>query len=244
MDIKKTLENLGLSKNEILIYLNLLEHGSSKAGKIAKECHLDRSATYNALNNLVNKGITSYVIISKTKWFQADNPKRLLEMLNQKRDNLKEILPSLESMHKETKLKGQVTLHKGLKGVETVLQDILRNTKENLVFGSESQLEKRMPHYKEQFTRELEKRNIKSKVIKRKNSSKSKIAVNKNNLSQFKFIDTKTESPVVTNIYEDKIAIIIWTKEPESILIENKEAADSYREYFKFMWNNAKQKIK
>lgn len=48
------------------------------------------------------------------------------------------------------------------------------------------------------------------------------------------------ESPVVTNIYGDKITIIIWTDEPEGRIIENKAAAKSYRSYFEFMWNNAR----
>ncbi|MAE13486.1 hypothetical protein CMO92_02890 [Candidatus Woesearchaeota archaeon] len=51
-------------------------------------------------------------------------------------------------------------------------------------------------------------------------------------------IPSKTESPVVTNIYKNKIAIIIWSEIPEAILIENAQAANAYRDYFDFMWKH------
>jgi sugar-specific transcriptional regulator TrmB len=237
-NIDDILEKIGFSKNEIKIYLKLIELGSAKAGKISKECGLDRSSAYNAITNLLNKGFISYANIANVKWFQAINPKRILEYINEQREDVKNILPELEGKYKQTKLKGQVTLHKGIKGVESVFRDILRNARnsENLIFGSEGQLSQKMPYFYEHFVRELKENNIKSrKIIRLKRTEEYK----KDNV---RFVDTDKESPVVTNIYEDKIAIIIWTDEPESIIIDNKEAADSYRSYFEFMWKNAIKK--
>ena len=51
-----------------------------------------------------------------------------------------------------------------------------------------------------------------------------------------------SESPAVTNIYGDKIAIIIWTDEPEGIIIENAAAAKAYKSYFDIMWQQANKK--
>ena len=224
-----------MSKNETIIYLKLIELGSAKAGKIAKETHLDRSATYNALTNLLTKGLISYATIAKIKWFQPVSPRRLLEMLNEKREQLKTILPQLEGTYKETKLKGQVTLYKGYKGVQSVFQDILRHAEENLVFGSEGQLRVRMPHVFEHFVREQQEKNIKSRILVREGRRHEYTTGN------YRFVEADVESPVVTNIYDDKIAIIIWTKEPEAVIIENKDAAESYRSYFNVMWKHAKK---
>ena len=38
----------------------------------------------------------------------------------------------------------------------------------------------------------------------------------------------------------DKIAIVIWTDEPEGIIIENASAAKAYKSYFESMWKYAK----
>ena len=59
-NVEKTLENLGFSPNEIKVYLTLNDHGSCKAGRVAKLAHLDRSSTYNALKLLFEKGLASY----------------------------------------------------------------------------------------------------------------------------------------------------------------------------------------
>jgi sugar-specific transcriptional regulator TrmB len=78
-NVEKTLEKLGFSQNEIKVYLTLNDHGSMKAGRIAKLAHMDRSSCYNAIKMLLEKGLASYVLIGKVKWFRATGPKRLLD---------------------------------------------------------------------------------------------------------------------------------------------------------------------
>ena len=59
--------------------------------------------------------------------------------------------------------------------------------------------------------------------------------------SDHKYLPNLAESPAVTNIYGDKIAIIVWTDEPEGIIIENAAAAKAYKSYFDFMWKHGKE---
>jgi len=42
-----------------------------------------------------------------------------------------------------------------------------------------------------------------------------------------------------TIIRNDKVGIVIWTDKPLGILIQNKEAAESYDKYWEVLWNNA-----
>jgi HTH-type transcriptional regulator, sugar sensing transcriptional regulator len=235
--IEKVLENLGFSPNEIKVYLTLNDHGSSKAGKVSKIAKIDRSSCYNSLKSLQEKGLVSYVLIGPIKWFQATGPKRLMDYIKEQEEDLKEILPELNARHKASKIKGQVRLFKGVKGVRSIFQDIIRGAKkENLVFGSESQLEEKMPTYQKQFVRQLKENNILVREIVREDRS-----TKTSNPKQTRYISKSIESPVVTNIYGDKIALVIWTDEPEGIIIENEAAAKAYRGYFKFMWENAKK---
>ena len=50
------------------------------------------------------------------------------------------------------------------------------------------------------------------------------------------------KSSAVTNIYGNKIAIIVWSEPPEAVIIENKDAAESYRSYFEVLWKAASRK--
>ena len=160
MEIKKVLENIGFSPNEIKVYLALNDHGSSKAGKISKIAQIDRSSCYNSLKTLIEKGLVSYVSIGKIKWFQATGPRKLLDYLKEQEEDVKGILPELQKRHKAAKIEGQVRMFKGEKGVKTIMQDIINTKQNNVMFGSESQLEERMPFYQKQFVRQLNENKI------------------------------------------------------------------------------------
>jgi len=54
--------------------------------------------------------------------------------------------------------------------------------------------------------------------------------------SQVKQLPRKT-GPAAINIYGNKVAIIHWSKEtPFAIVINNKDIAESYKEFFKLLW--------
>ncbi len=233
--IEKTLESVGFSPNEIKVYLTLNDHGSMKAGRISKLAHIDRSSAYNALKLLLEKGLASYVLIGKVKWFQATGPKRILEFLQEQEAEVREILPDLHERHKKNKIEGQVRLFKGIKGVRAIFLDMIRTGKDNYVFGSEGQFSERMPEFALQFKRMKKENNMKTFMICRKDRRELDVGS-----ANHKYLPNISESSAVTNIYGDKIAILIWMDEPEGIIIENSVAAKAYKSYFDFMWKNAK----
>lgn len=235
MEVQKVLEKLGFSPNEIKVYLTLNDNGSNKAGRVSKLAQIDRSSCYNSLKSLTEKGIVSYVLIGKVKWFQATGPKRLLEYIKEQEKDVEEIIPELNARHKVSKIEGQVRLFKGIKGIKSILLDIARTGKDNFVFGSEGQFSERMPEFALQFDRLKKEGKIKTKLIIRKGRKELD-----NKTTEYKYLEGVAASPAVTNIYGDKIAIIIWTDEPEGIIIENNAAAKAYKSYFEFMWKHAK----
>lgn len=235
MQPEKVLENLGFSPNQIKVYLTLNDHGSTKAGKIAKLAQIDRSNCYNALKSLAEKGLVSYVLIGRIKWFQATGPKRLLDYITEQEEEVKNILPELQARHKAAKIEGQVRLFKGTKGVKSIFLDIARSGENNYVFGSEGQFSKRMPEFALQFERLKKENKIRTKLLLRQGRQELESTT-----SEYRYISNISESPAVTNIYGDKIAIIIWTDEPEGIIIENAAAAKAYKSYFEVMWKQGK----
>jgi sugar-specific transcriptional regulator TrmB len=234
---EKTLEKIGLSSNEVKVYLTLNNHGSTKAGKIAKITRLDRSSTYNALQMLLQKGFVSYALIGKVKWFQAVGPKRILDYIKEQEEEVNAILPELQATHKRTKIEGQVRLFKGHRGVKSVFLDIIRTGVDTYAFGSEGQLGDRMPDFAYQFIRMQNEKKIHTKLIQRKSRGKEV----RSKYSEHRYLPSLAESPAVTNIYGNKVAIIIWTDDPEAIIIENAAAAKAYKSYFDVMWSKTKE---
>ena len=53
----------------------------------------------------------------------------------------------------------------------------------------------------------------------------------------------KQSTPSAINVYKDYTIIAILSEEPIAFLIKNKETAESFKEYFKIMWEVAKKKV-
>ena len=77
--MKEKLINLGLSKNEAIIYLFLLKNPKITTGPIIKETGISNSRVYESLNSLISKGLVNYTIQKDGKYFDASPPEKFLE---------------------------------------------------------------------------------------------------------------------------------------------------------------------
>ena len=237
-DLISGLERFGLSSNESKVYLKLLELGSAMAGKIAKEIQMDRSACYDALKKLLAKGLASYALEANRKLFKSVNPKRFTELLKEKQEDVENMFPRLNILYNREKGKYNVSLYKGYKGMKSVFESILADAKgkENLVIDSSGKFVEKMPYYAPHFIKGLEDNKIKVRHIVRHT-----IDIHPSRTTNVRYFDKKAKETIITtNIYDNKIAILIWTDVPEAVIIENKAAADSYREYFEILWKIVK----
>ena len=74
------LQELGLNEIEIKFYLELLKSESLLASELSSRLNLHRTTSYYILDNLIKKGLASYIIKSGKKYFIAMNPEKLLEI--------------------------------------------------------------------------------------------------------------------------------------------------------------------
>lgn len=233
-----TLKNIGLENKEIQNYLTLLKLGTATVSKLSEETRIDRTSSYTILERLMDRGLVSYVIKNNVKYFQAADPRKLLSDLEEKKKEIETILPDLLGLTKFIKEETKVELYKGKEGLITVLRDIIRERKNYFAFGEEGQYQEILPVYVTQFLRDLQKYNIKEKVLS-KESKREKILLTTKN-SEIRYLPEKYFSPVMTVVYGDKTAIFIWTEPYHAILIKNMGMAESYRNYFSLLWKIAK----
>lgn len=236
MDVSN-LEKLGLNTNEAKIYLALLEIGQSQAGKISKKAQINRTSVYDTIERLIEKGLVTYVIQANKKVFQPVVPRKILERLKEQEKLAEEILPELEIIHKSSREKEGSNIYKGKKGIKSIMWDILE-CKEYVAFGSGGQFLEVMGHDFLIFQKEKQKRKMKSRVILGESSRKQRIVTEA--YAQFRFVDDKYMNPTTTWVYNDKIAIVIWSLTPIATVIQSKNAAKSYRSYFELLWQTAK----
>lgn len=103
----KILEEIGLTSSEIKVYLALIELGSSKKGPIVKKAGITSSKIYEVTDKLIKRGLASYVVKDKMKYFNAAPPSRIKEYLKEKEAKIKKqeneldkLLPCLELKQK------------------------------------------------------------------------------------------------------------------------------------------------
>jgi len=232
---KKILERAGLSKGEIEIYLTLLKLGSSLVSKIAQETGLHRTNIYDTLEKLKEKGLVSYVISENRKYFSASNPEKLLDYIKEREKEVASVLPELESYMNFPRSKSIVEVFKGKEGLKSVLKDLLKERKDYVVLEEEGYIQKVLPHFYPQFNKQMNKSNIKVKVL-----TKDVKKIARRSLMQIRSLPEFFSFPSATAIYGDKVAIFVWDEPYHAILIKSKQVADSYRNFFKALWKQAK----
>ncbi len=235
---------MGLTPNETKVYLALLDLGTAQAGQITEKSGVHRRNVYDAIDRLMEKGLISFVIVNNKKMFSPVNPKRFLEIIDEKKfelENIKsefsKILPELELTAK-FKERHDVRFFKGFAGLKTVFEDIIRTRKSYIGYGPGQQLEKILKHYFKHFISNRIKAKIGIRLI---YDEASRTAIKRNPLSEIRFIPEQYNSHAALRIYGDKVAILLLSEEdPLAIVIKNKAIADGYRKYFEVMWKAAK----
>ena len=233
------LEKLGLSKNESKVYIALVKLGSASVTEISKKTNVHRVNIYDVLESLQEKGLVAAVIKVNKKIFHPANPEELKKLLIKKKEEMNETEKELSELSNIFKkgVKREVQVFKGKLGLKTVLKDVLTSKTEILNYGSSGMF----PNFYPEYFNIWESHRINNKIKMRIVTSKSvRGKIPKKKLQTIRFLDIEFKNLSSTFIYEDKIAIFMWTEDPIAILIENKELADSYKNYFKVLWKFAK----
>src|SRR3989338_2518367 len=84
-DLALMLSKIGLTNAEAKAYLALLDLGQSTVGPIAKRANVSYSKIHALLEKLVDKGLASYSLKERTKFFSPSNPKKIIDFLERKR---------------------------------------------------------------------------------------------------------------------------------------------------------------
>ena len=247
-EIKKVLEEIGLTKGEIEVYLALLELGLSTTGKITKESGISSSKVYEVLQRLVNKGLVSYVIQNGKQHYSATSTEQLLNFLEEKKkeisngqEEIRKIMPYFESKRKHNKLP-EAVIYRGKKGALFLLDDIIRDGKEKFQKKEEFEVvgcgnEDYVTYFPSQineYVKFAKKYHIRERLIFGKGIKTS------NDNANIKYLPPELNLPVRTIVYGDKVAIVDFAEPMTLIIIEKKSVANAYMNYFNALWKIAK----
>ena len=131
--------------------------------------------------------------------------------------------------------KQEIHSFKGLSGIKTILNEILKSKTEILDFGAEYKIKEFLPHDYPKWDKERVAKKIKMKIV-----ASEKIKPTKISLTEIKYIPSELHSSVSTYIFDKKVAMIMWVEDPLGIIIEHEAVYESYKSYFQYLWKTAK----
>ena len=251
METELLLEEIGMTKNEIKVYLALLELGTTTSGPIIKKTGIHTSKVYDALERLAEKGLIGHIVEANTKHFNAVSPHRLLDFLKDKKkrietqeQEIKRLIPELELKQQLVGKDTEAEIFRGWKGLDTVyrmMRSKLKKGDTNYVLGaSKGEDEERVRTFFNNHVKELVKKKIKQKIIFNE-SARGNIQESVSHPKLFKVRHMEHTTPAEINIWDKNTMIVILRKKPMVILVKDQNVAESFRKYFDVMWSMAKE---
>jgi HTH-type transcriptional regulator, sugar sensing transcriptional regulator len=246
------LKELGLSNSEIKVYLALMRLGESTTGPIVDESGVAVSKVYTLLEKLVKKGLVSYTLKRKTRYFIPAPPSRLLDYHKEKEEALERHRKELTSVVKELEFlagsaikKETFQLFEGLKGIQTARERALKEMSkgdEMWVVGiAKTPYEGSMTPYFKDFHNRRSKRGIKCKYLYNEYAKEIAKESAKYPHSEVKLMPKGLITHAWIEVYANTVTIGINLRKSLSIVIDDPDIAASFKIYAKLLWSGAKK---
>lgn len=86
--VMRQLQQFGLSKDEVRVYLELLKSNPVSALKLSRDLDIARTKVYRLIEKLLDKGLIKEEVKGYGKKFLAEDPEKLILILNEKEKDL------------------------------------------------------------------------------------------------------------------------------------------------------------
>ena len=245
------LERIGLSKAEIQVYLALLRLGQVPSSRLIRETNFRKSTIYDSIRRLQEKGLVSSVVQDKKAYFEATEPDRLIDFVEDKKreldrygETVKGLTKDLEKEYGKIKPHAEAHVLLGPEGYKTMRRDSLKNAKADLcLLGAIGREYEVLPAFFENYNKTRIMKGIKWRVLAKKVMRSKMEAFKKRLVKNFeiRFLPDNFDNPAVINVYGNRVVNVLWKGDyPLCFMLINKDIADSYREYFEYLWKLSK----
>jgi hypothetical protein len=207
---------------------------------MAGKSKVKRATTYLAVGALQARGLLGASKKGKRSVYFAQNPKKLIESFDERRESIMRVIPELLAIANAIDMKPKIQYFEGRAGVEEVFKDILRSPGgEVLEWYSESYVtdfdEKFFSTYftPERIKKGIHVRAILPDVLAMRTLEEKSIA----EMRQTKLLDpAKYHIRMELNVYDKRKVSIVSFKEEFGVIIESEIIHDSLKNLFELMW--------
>ncbi len=250
----QSLLKIGLSKNESMVWLCLLEYGSRGTSWIAKKLKINRGTTHLVLTQLIAKGLAIQVERKDKTQFMASEPEELNRLLlkeesqiRDKRSAYETLLPSLALVKRSHSTEEPSIKHfTGIDGARKVLLECIK-AKDRLSRAYMSLFDI-IDYVGEEFMQDFTRLRIQRGYtlhlisLKDKDDKASRVfrtenyGQSKTDRRYIKYLSRSLNFPTTMYVFDEKVAIISSKDEDHSMIINSAELSSFQRQIFDLLW--------
>ncbi len=240
------LQQLGLPKNEALIYETLIRFGESGVAMIAAKSAVNRRNVYDSLKRLQERGLAFETKGLRESIYQAVEPRKLLEIIQEKERLLTAHLQNLEKLYHESPIQQSVHLYRGIEGWKNVMRDIILTKEQyHCIGGKGGWLEPRITGFSNWFLKELKSNKIKSYVLFDQELKKKQHPITSLVGKNYRYLPKGASSQASIEIFGDRVVLVSdlnpgkFENDFTLTVNINQQLADAFRAWFKVLWDGS-----
>jgi sugar-specific transcriptional regulator TrmB len=248
--LEKYLQSIGLTDKESSVYLALVQVDNASVLDLSKKTKLKRPTVYVVLDSLSKKGLVSETTIGKKTHYQAEPPERLETfverqklVLDESSKRLKDIIPEIKSIQRESGERPVVKYFEGRDGILSMLEEVFgqddgqKGEYIHVIYPQDKLKEIFTDQEREKYRNLRLKRNIKSKAIYTSSSERP----SDNTSDRIQINQNKYPLLCDITIYKDRLSISILGKKLSGIFVQSQDLADTLRSLFGVIFDSKKQ---
>lgn len=248
--MEEDLKKLGLSWNEIKVYLSLIKIGETPVGGVINDLKVHRQIVYNALDELEKRNMVSKTLRNRVGHYKITDPEILVENIKQQELIASRVSRKIGEELKTTKKEQEINVVEGKENIRRFfINKYAKTTVGSTIYLMHTEAKKFHEVMGDDFLLKTydklrAKRKIYSKNLTSESYREEIETVNKNLDSEFRenrFLSYELSNPVSTVIWEESVHFQSFQGSPFIIEIINKDLRNSYLGHFNILWNMAKE---
>lgn len=231
--LREQLLELNFTPNQANVYETLLELGQTKVGPIISKTQFHRNIVYRALEDLMARKLVYKITKRGIAYFEATDPAPLLDEIRKKQELASSVIKEIKS--KKGSSKTEVLVLSGHQGVIDLCEMVIRAGEDLYLIGANYRIMETHKEYYPKYEQKLLQKHIKRFVLAQ---SQFRGLEELNKQAETKNLPTTfSSSPIVTWIFGETVAHLLWEQSETIFVIKNKKIADNYRQYFQILWS-------
>ena len=245
--LQETLTKLGLSKNEVSVFLVLLQEGGLKAQTISKLANLNRTTTYGVIQSLTRRGLVSSVEQFGISLFHSIEPPLLINYierkqaeLDERKDEIKKMLPEIKKIRSKNDIFPRIRFFDGIEGIKQAYEDTLENNKEKKLLdftGTDAVFNEMGKDWVDYYVKKRASLGIECIDIAPDTEWAHKSKTRDKELRRItKLIPKKYLFNAEIDVYDNKVAIFSFSsKKPIAVIIEDENISRTVKVLFQYI---------